>query len=222
MSSLSVTNTFSTGVIDATQFNSNYSDIVTYVNNRNSGSASWDGCSVSSAVNVPLIANNSTGTQDVAQFYDNGVFVGEVFNGGIVSWPYQDYAYCSGLQFTALTGTTVKWAPTITIESQRHSNLDSTPKYTCASDGKYLVTFECRTNSSVSAFFNVLLYKNGLQVSSCAIQVLSTVDTRVNLFTDVIQLSVGDYIEIYVDNQTGASVNFGNGSKTMLTIVKIA
>lgn len=44
MSNLAVTNTFVSGnTIQSAQVNTNYSDIVTYINNRNAGTTSWDG-----------------------------------------------------------------------------------------------------------------------------------------------------------------------------------
>jgi len=73
MSTLSVTNTFSSGTIaDASQVNTNFTDITTYINNRNAGSATWDALSVASASVVPLIVNNSTGSQNIANFQANG------------------------------------------------------------------------------------------------------------------------------------------------------
>lgn len=63
MASLAVTNTFSAGAtIIASQHNTNFSDIVNYINNRNSGSTKWDGISTSGALAVD---GNSTLTGSV-------------------------------------------------------------------------------------------------------------------------------------------------------------
>src|SRR3990167_2986543 len=85
MASLSVTNTFSSGAtITASGHNQNFSDIVNYVNNRNSGSSTWDAVSSSSTSNVPLVCNNSTGTQNIANFQDNGSNVFSIADGSVV------------------------------------------------------------------------------------------------------------------------------------------
>lgn len=84
MSTLAVTNTFSTGTIaDASQVNANFSDIVNYVNNRNSGSSTWDAISSSSATNVPLTCDNSSGSQNIAVFKNNGSNVLVIATGGV-------------------------------------------------------------------------------------------------------------------------------------------
>lgn len=83
MSSVSVTNTFvanTTAV--AAQVNTNFSDLVNYINNRNSGSATWDVVSVLSASDIPLIADNSSGTQAICSLRDNGSTVFTVIDGG--------------------------------------------------------------------------------------------------------------------------------------------
>ena len=85
MASLAVTNTLSSGAtILASEHNTNYSDIVTYVNNRNSGSSSWDALYSLSTSTVPLRCDNSTGTQNIANFYDNGTEVLVIKDGGNV------------------------------------------------------------------------------------------------------------------------------------------
>lgn len=86
MTALAVTNTFTTGAtITASGHNANFSDIVTYVNNRNSGSSTWDAVYATSASIVPLIANNSTGSVNIANFQDNGTNVMTVADGGAVT-----------------------------------------------------------------------------------------------------------------------------------------
>lgn len=85
MSTLSVTNTFaSLATITAAGHNQNFSDVVNYINNRNSGSSTWDAVSSASTSNVPLICNNSTGTQNIANFQDNGSNVFSIADGSVV------------------------------------------------------------------------------------------------------------------------------------------
>lgn len=58
MTALAVTNTLSNGqTSDASLWNTNYSDIVTYINNRNSASATWDGFSSSAGISVTATTN---------------------------------------------------------------------------------------------------------------------------------------------------------------------
>lgn len=71
-------------VLTAGNLNTNFSDLVTYISNRNDGTATWDRCLVTSASAVPLIVNNSTGTSNIANFQDNGSNVFQVVDGGDV------------------------------------------------------------------------------------------------------------------------------------------
>lgn len=53
MASVAVTNTFQNGAsIIASQFNTNFSDLVNYINNRNSGSSAWEALSTSGNLSV--------------------------------------------------------------------------------------------------------------------------------------------------------------------------
>lgn len=83
MASVAVTNTFvaaTTAV--ASEVNTNFSDLVNYINNRNSGSTSWDAIYTLSASTIPLIADNSSGTQAICSLRDNGSTVFTVVDGG--------------------------------------------------------------------------------------------------------------------------------------------
>jgi hypothetical protein len=85
MTAPAVTNTFSNGTTaDASQVNTNFSDLVTYITNRNDGSSTWDRLLVTSSSAVPLIVNNSTGTANIANFQDNGTNVFQILDGGDV------------------------------------------------------------------------------------------------------------------------------------------
>lgn len=85
MTALAVTNTFASGAtITASGHNTNFSDVVTYINNRNSGSATWDAVYATSSSAVPVIVNNSSGTVNIANFQDNGTNVMTIADGGAV------------------------------------------------------------------------------------------------------------------------------------------
>lgn len=86
MASIVVTNTFVSGTtILSSAMNTNFDDIETYINNRNSGSATWDRLLVTSSSAVPLIVDNSSGTSNIAQFRDNGSNVFSIADGGNVT-----------------------------------------------------------------------------------------------------------------------------------------
>lgn len=54
-------------------------------NNHDSGTSKWVVVSAEGATSVPLVVNNSTGTQDIVQFKDNGTSVLHVTDGGIIT-----------------------------------------------------------------------------------------------------------------------------------------
>jgi hypothetical protein len=79
-----------TKTFDFSRFNENINfglnivlnDIVDYINNRNSAVAIWDALWATNATTVPLQINNSTGTQNIANFQDNGTNVLTIADGG--------------------------------------------------------------------------------------------------------------------------------------------
>jgi len=83
MASVSVTNTFSANTTaQSSQVNTNFTDLVNYVNARNDSSATWDALYVTTADRVPMIVNNSTGSNDIVRFQDGGTNVLVIDNGG--------------------------------------------------------------------------------------------------------------------------------------------
>lgn len=68
MTSVAVTNTFSSGTtMSSSQVNTNYSDLVTYINNRNSGSATWDIVKISStSSNALSVVSSASGSTEVS------------------------------------------------------------------------------------------------------------------------------------------------------------
>lgn len=219
MSSLSVSNIFTTGIIDADKFNTNYSDIVTYVNNRNSGSATWDAAYCTSSTNVPITASNSTGTQDIAQFNDNGTIVGEIFDGGIISFPYQDYAK------SKTNGESYSSGPTIVslgLVSQTHSSMSGSI-FTAIAKGKYLVIVHVdATIRGFSPFIGTLfIYKNGAEYSRFAMPTTGSSAFDPLIIGDIVDLSVSDYIQFYYTPNSTDDLA-GSASLTSFNVVKIS
>lgn len=85
MPNLSTTYSFTPNTVaSSSEVNGNFSDIVNYINNRNSASATWDSVSISNSSSVPLIVNNSSGSNNIANFQDNGSNVFTIADGAAV------------------------------------------------------------------------------------------------------------------------------------------
>lgn len=86
MANVAVTNTFSANTtIESGQMNTNLSDLVTYINNRNTAAADWEACHVTTADRVPMQIDNSTGANSIAIFQDNGTAVMTIADGGVIT-----------------------------------------------------------------------------------------------------------------------------------------
>src|SRR3990167_11248840 len=84
MADVSVTYSFSANTTAASgEVNQNFTDLVNYLNARADGGTAWDGAYVESAsVNPVLRVNNSSGTNNIAEFEDNGTNVVVIPDGG--------------------------------------------------------------------------------------------------------------------------------------------
>lgn len=67
------------------QIEAEFNTIFNAWNNHNSGTSTWATVSALNATSVPLIADNSSGTNDIVNFKDNGSTVFKVANGGAVT-----------------------------------------------------------------------------------------------------------------------------------------
>ena len=212
MTALAVTNTLANGAtILASEHNTNYSDIVTYVNNRNSGSATWDAISVSSASAVPLVINNSTGTQDILRAQDNGSNVLVVADGGVVTMGSQSacrvYRDSSTQALSADTITKIEFnAESFDVKSEFDSVTNF--RFTATKTGKYLVTSSITVGST--AVIVLYIYKNGAAITTLAESVTNT--SRASI-SDVISLTATDYIEIHIKSISAVNT-VTNGSDT--------
>lgn len=208
MAALSVTNTLSNGAtVLASEHNTNYSDIVTYINNRNSGSATWDALSISSSTNVPFIANNSTGTQDIARFQDNGTNVLQVVNGGIVNMASQS----SARVFRNTSGQSLSGATKVefngeTFDTQSEFDSGTNYRFTATQTGKYLIAATLRIASPASAPV-VYIYVNGAEVVSA--QSLGTTSDISHSIIHILSLTATDYAEIFVNAGASGTVTEG-------------
>lgn len=219
MAELNVTNTFTDGdVVSATNFNTNYSDIVTYVNNRNSGSSTWDGMWSKDATNIPLIANNSTGAFSVVQFKDNGTTIFEAFDGGIISYNNQSGARAYGAAQLLSSGVETQ-VLLATGESYDTGSEFSSSRFTAAQGGKYIVS--CSVRSTFGGFVGSTAYtvlisikKNGTVVSKFTRGDLVNSSSQPTNATviDLINLASGDYVEFFATASI-ASITISSSSE---------
>lgn len=220
MSTLAVTNTLVDGAtVQASEHNTNYSDIVTYINNRNSGAATWDAVSTGSATNIPLVVNNQTGTQDIARFQDNGTNALQIVNGGIVNMPLQSAARAyRNTSAQALSGNTKVQFNAESYDVQ--SEFDSSTNYvfTATADGVYLITTTLNITSPASAPVVAIYVDAGAVASYTAPDTTSAVS---HTLSTIQQLTAAQTISVYAN--AGASGNVANGSGTsFVAIHKVA
>lgn len=210
MTALAVTNTFASGAtITAAGHNTNYSDIATYINNRNAGSSTWDALSVSSATNVPGIFNNSTGTQDILRCQDNGTNVLLVPNGGIITMASQSAARVYNTATQAISDSTFTkcvWdTEAFDVAGEFASN-----KFVAGVAGKYFVTAKVLWAALTDAkSYIISIYQNGASISTSLLAGAMTVasPTQTSQISDILTLSATDYLEVFVWQNTGGSVN---------------
>lgn len=228
MSNLSVTNTFlDNTTCVASEHNTNFSDIQTYVNNRNSAAADWERAAIVSSLRVPLSIDNLGGTQSLFQGKDNGTIVYEIFKTGIISITNQSgfRAYKnSGVQAIAVS-TTEK----ITFDAETYdvqSEYDTaTSRFTCTKAGKYLILSNILSSVSKSPGIRTHLYVNGVLYSTAGFDRQNSIAlyTLGMCFLDIVNLAVGDYIEIYVTTDSFYACEIAAGSnKTYFSAYKIA
>lgn len=226
MTNLSVTNSFSNGaIVQASEHNTNYSDIVTYINNRNTGVSTWDGCSILSSSAVPLIVNNGSGANDIARFQDNGTNVLLVSDGGVITMGSQPCVRAyrgTSNQTWGTTGSNVKIQfNTESFDVKGEFDPTTNFRYTATVAGKYLVSTSILFSTSSAGVNEVSFFVNGAVVSNSS-HYANTTSAYTIYLTDVLSLSASDYIEVNVKNGAGtATVTFG-ADKTFLTIYKIA
>lgn len=229
MANLSITNTLVTGAtVTASDHNTNYSDIVNYVNNRNSGAATWDACSISGSAVVPLVVNNGTGLNDIARFQDNGSDVFVVYDGGIVTAAMQSAARAFRNTSTQTFTDNVQAKVQFNGESYDiQSEFDSTTnfRFTATKSGKYLVSSSVNfTLGASQTDCTIFLFKNGSEIARKPIGGI-VANTIMSIgITDVVSLVATDYLEIFCTfNSIGTNTTVNSDSdRTYFCISKIA
>lgn len=105
----------------------------------------------------------------------------------------------------AQTNTAVTWNTELIDTDAFHSTVSNTSRITipAALGGKYLITGTIQWNMANNAMSRLLIYKNNAQFSYN--QYPNDGEIRTNQITMVMNLSVGDYIELYVYQDSGGS-----------------
>lgn len=229
MSDLAVSNVFNAGdIIDAVKFNTNYTtNVAGYINNRNSGSSKWDNFYVLTATTVPLIANNSTGTQDIVNFKDNGTTVFQILDGGYISSNQVFFRAAKITSDQVIDGATPTLITFDSVVQNGSYYSTSTSRFTAPTNGKYFITSIVWCNAStLIATTEIFIYKNGSRISVGEKYIQPTVVTDQSVMAnDLISLNKDDYIEIYgIFNAVaqGLAAFDASGTKTFFSAIKVA
>jgi len=220
MTNLAVTNTFVSGaIITASGHNTNYSDIVNYINNRNTAVASWDGVSVASSTIVPLTVDNGTGTQNIFEVLDNGAGVLVVKDGGYVDMAGQPRvrAYRSSNQsISAGTGQVTFNAETYDLKGEFAAGV-----YTAGHTGLYLFTATVAVSIGATDVIQLTLIKNGVTaVAATFVPAVSGVTPSVCV-ADIQSMTAADTMEVSLTCTNNMTVT-GTEFQTFFTVYKLA
>jgi len=130
--------------------------------------------------------------------------------------PYKFRAYRNG-NYSFATGTN---KISLNAESyDSNGNFDSTTnfRYTAPVDGFYSFSGQIRLSASNGNAFGAVLFKNGAQISLGPVLVMAAAFDQGFNVTDILQLSAGDYIELYlVNGDAGSRTVIGTATQTYL------
>ena len=174
---------------------------------NNSTATNYPGLEIQTAgvTRLFLNANNAesyvsaTGTNPLA-FYTNGNRRMTINASGHVTTPAQPVLFCKGSTHSEGRQTTVQDFVAVTDNAGWWSN--STYRYTVQTAGYYYVHLNTMRDPQVNGNTQVLeLRKNGTRVAYAYVQVAADRHPR-NGCTAVLNMSVGDYIDVYRSSGT--------------------
>lgn len=157
MANLAITTpTFNSNtIISSSEMNQNNSDITTYINNRNTAAADWEGCHVTTSARVPLQIDNSSGANNIANFQDNGSNVFVIADGGIITKATQP-SFLATAPSNTINTTGDGTNHTVEFDTEIYDlNADfntGTFEFTAPVTGKYLLTTDVRITGLTSAY----------------------------------------------------------------------
>lgn len=220
MTELAISNTFQEEeLFDHAKWNTNYSDIVDYLNERNEATTTWDAFRIYRTDGVGLTVNNGSGSFSVCELRDNGTSYFTIDDGGTINAPGQVW----GRMYLSSNANFVTIGPnkvSFTSYSQSVSVFDGAGKFTCPVSGKYLISGTLYLDYSASSGalgynFVTYIYKNGSSVmQKMHMFYLNDAPIFSIPFCDIVNLSTSDTIEIYYSTGLAAGTISGDGSGT--------
>lgn len=230
MANISFTKTFSDGsTLPGSDLNTLQSDVSSYINARNGGSATWDTVQATHATNVPAIFNNSTGTQDILRCQDNGTNVLVVADGGIISMASQSAvrAYLGVANVATSAGVYHDVVFNTEVYDTKSEYNTTTGSFTATVTGKYLITASVRgalaqngDNQGLSIITNGLA--SGATFFERAADVPSVGAGGCIMLSDVIPLTAGQTAKISYVNGSRNDEIYASTTYSWLAIHKIA
>lgn len=159
------------------------------------------------ARNVPQSANKSPGDLITAALFNTGLYY---------FWDFmKGPPYFRGWGSVAINLTTGVWTPmalnTTDFDSDTgHSNVTNNSRYTCQVAGWYWVEGYVAVAAGTASRSESAVYKNGTVVPSSQF-VARTNDTQSWNAQAIVQLAVGDYVEIYCRQNSGGTLTTHTG-----------
>lgn len=194
MSDLSVSFTFSPNTTAASsQVNTNFSDIVTYINNRDDGTATWDNLNVTATVANPVTIKSSAATTEVA--IDNTATDGD---------PEVTFKLTGVAKFAM----GVDDSDSDKFKLSASGALGTTDVLSCTTAGAFSIVSSTDTNIT-GANLNVVRSASGATVGYVADQQSNTASSNALFYASVAGTSAGDPFISFVIT-SGASWSIGN------------
>lgn len=210
MAVVSVTNTFvAGGTIVAGDHNTNFTDLVNYINNRNDTTNTWDGCSISTADRVPLTVNNSTGANAIANFQDNGTTVASILDGGLLTYYHIGCRVYNSANIAIANNTqTVVAYDTERYDTDAlHSTATNTGRLTATRAGRYLIFTHILWAANATGQRGVRVRLNGTTDLGGVLNDAAGAGTTRQTAMTIHNLSATDYVETLVFQDSGGNLN---------------
>lgn len=165
---------------------------------------------------IPQTATKSAGQLITGALWNAGVGALVTFLTNVPS--FQAYQ-TGGQSLTSGAWTAMLFQGTANDSDGGHSNVVNPSRYTCQVAGWYFVEGYFATGSGGSpGRFECAVAKNGTIVSGSAQFLLRQSDLQALMSGTLVQLAVGDYLEIWGRQNSGATINTFAGSDLLACI----
>ena len=178
---------------------------------------------------LSALTANQTGAASSLLAQDSGVTVAEVNDGGIVDFPKQSRVragHSTAQTIATATATKLQYDTEI-FDNQSEYDNSTNYRFTATKAGEYYVDGHLVFDScawSAGNDIQLILYKNGSAVSRLD---YSRVQANITTFmqargADVIYLSAGDYVELYILHGRGSDTDtYGDTMYSFFSISKL-